>query len=113
MRVMQGKLRELVPYAFQGFVILCLGIAWAFSPKAPQLAVVDMNALIAAGSQGLARSGRTSTREVQEWGNRLKEGLEAYGQDRHVVLLARNVVLGGSLPDVTEDVLGFFEAGEK
>ena len=106
-------MKEMVPYFFQGFFILCIGGLWAFSPKAPQLAVVDMKALISIGSQSLAKSGRTSTREVQDWGDRLKEGLEYYAQERQLVLLAKGAVVGNSLPDVTEEVLGFFKEGEK
>ena len=106
-------MKELLPYFFQGFLILGMGAIWAFSPKVPQLAVVDMGALISASSQSLAKSGRTSTREVQEWGNRLKEGLKAYGKERQLILLAKGAVVGSSLPDVTEEVLGFFEEEEK
>ena len=106
-------MKELVPYFFQGFLILGMGVVWAFSPKAPQLAVVDMKTLISTSSQSLAKSGRTSTREVREWGDRLKEGLEVYGKDHHLVLLAKSAVVGSTLPDVTEELLGFFEAGEK
>jgi hypothetical protein len=106
-------MKELVPYFFQGFLILGIGVVWAFSPKAPQLAVVDMKTLISTSSQSLAKSGRTSTREVQEWGDRLKEGLETYGKDHHLVLLAKGAVVCSTLPDVTEELLGFFEGGEK
>jgi|GEM_PF-2069419 len=106
-------MKELIPYFFQSFLILGIGVIWATSPKAPQLAVVDMNALISVGSQRLAKSGRTSPQEVQEWGNRLKDGLESFGRERQQVLLAKGAVLGSTLPDVTEDVLGFFESGEQ
>ena len=106
-------MKDLVPYFFQGFFILSVGTICAFSPKAPQLAVVDMKTLISTSSQSLAKSGRTSTREVQEWGDRLKEGLETYGKYHHLVLLAKGAVVGSTLPDVTEEILGFFEAGEK
>jgi len=105
-------MKELTPYFFQGFLILAIGVIYAFSLKSPQLAVVDMNVLISASSQSLAKSGRTSSQQVQEWGNRLKEELEVFGQERHLILLAKGAVLGNSLPDVTEEVLSVFEEGE-
>lgn len=106
-------MKDLVPYFFQGSLILGIGVVLGFSPKAPQLAVVDMKTLISTSSQNLAKNGRTSTHEVQEWGDRLKERLETYGKDHHLVLLAKGAVVGSTLPDVTEELLGFFESGER
>lgn len=106
-------MKQLLPYVSQGVFLLGIGIYWGFSPKYPQLATVDMKTLISTGSQNLAKSDRTSIREVQEWGERLKEGLEAYGKDRQLILLAKGAVVGSNLPDVTEEVLSFFELGEK
>ncbi len=106
-------MKELFPYLFQGFLILGIGVIWALSPKTPKLAVVNMNALISVGSQSLAKSGQTSSLELQEWGNRLKKRLEVYEQERQLILLAKGAVVGSSLPDMTEEVLGIFEEGEK
>ena len=106
-------MREIVPNLFQGFRILGIGVIWALFSKTPQLAVVDMNALISVASQSLAKSGRTSSIEVQEWGNRLKKRLAVYEQERQLILLTKGAVVGSNLPDVTEEVLGFFEEGEK
>lgn len=106
-------MKELAPYWFQGFFILGIGFICAFFPRAPQLAVVDMNALISTGSQSLAKSGRISSHEVQEWGNRMKEGLEAFGEERQLVMLSKGAVVGNALPDVTEEVLSFIAAEEK
>jgi len=105
-------MKELVFYGVHGVLALSMGVYWAISPKIPQLAVVDMNVLIAEGSQGLARAGKTSSQDIQEWGSKLKEKLHAFGRDRHLTLLAKGAVIGDSLPDMTEDVLGFIESGD-
>ena len=106
-------MKQLLPYVSQAVLLLAIGVFWGFSPKSPQLATVDMKTLISTGSQNLAKRGRTSTREVQDWGDRLKEGLESYGKERQLILLAKGAVIGGNLPDVTEEVLSFFDLSEK
>jgi len=102
-------MKELIPCFFQGFLILFVGVMWALAPRPHPLAVVDMNALIAKGSQELLRQGKSSTKHVHEWGNQLKEDLESYAGEQGIILLTKGAVVGGNLPDVTDAFLERFE----
>jgi len=90
------------------------GTAWSFFKPSPRLAIVDMQALIAKGSQRLAKTspnkalGKTSkvsSHQIQEAGEQLKETLEAFAAKHHLILLAKRAVMGGNLPDYTEEVM--------
>jgi hypothetical protein len=101
---------------------LCFGIfgcitlssmAWVFSKAhhPPQLAVVDMQALIARQSRHLAKtsSAKVSARQIQETGNRLKEILEVFAAKHNIILLSKGALMGGGLPDHTDTILTFLE----
>jgi hypothetical protein len=105
-------MKKLFPYLVQVPLALVIGIIWATSPKVPQLVVVDMSAVISQGSKNLVSTGKISPQDIQEWGDNLKDKLHAFGQDRHLILLAKGAVVGDSLPDMTEEVLGIIDSGE-
>lgn len=94
----------------------------AFFNSSPRLAVVDMQALIAKRSQQLAKTGsrkstvdsrapadkravKISSHQIREAGEQLKEVLEAFAARHHLILLAKGAVMGGSLPDYTEEIM--------
>ena len=90
------------------------GTAWSFFKPSPRLAVVDMQALIAKGSQHLAKTSpnkalgkasKVSSHQIQEAGEQLKETLEAFATKHHLILLTKGAVMGGNLPDYTEEVM--------
>lgn len=93
----------------------------AFFKSTPRLAVVDMQALVAKRSQQLAKTGshksmvdsrapgkgtaKISSHQIREAGEQLKEVLEAFAARHHLILLAKGAVMGGSLPDYTEEIM--------
>ena len=93
--------------------------AWSFLKLSPRLAVVDMQALIAKGSQHLAKnspnktlgkgfakvSNHVSSHQIQEVGEQLKEKLEAFAAKHRLILLAKGAVMGGNLPDYTAEIM--------
>jgi hypothetical protein len=89
------------------------GMAWIFSKvhHQPQLGVVDMQVLIAKHSQHLAKpkagqkSGKVSSYQIQELSDRLKEDLEFFAAKHNLILLAKGSVMGGKLPDYTDEFL--------
>jgi hypothetical protein len=95
--------------------VLTGGSAWSFFKLSPRLAVVDMQALIAKGSQHLAKttshkalgkgSAKVSSHQIQEVGEQLKETLEAFAAKHHLILLSKGVVMGGNLPDYTAEIM--------
>jgi hypothetical protein len=94
--------------------VLGSGTAWSFFKPPLRLAVVDMQALIAKGSQHLAKTspnkalGKTSkvsSHQIWQAGEQLKETLEAFATKHHLILLAKGAVMGGNLPDYTEEVM--------
>jgi len=103
-------------------IYLCLGIfgcfilsgmAWIFSKvdHQPQFAVVDMQVLIAQHSQHLAKTqshkkpGKVSPQQIQELSDRLKEDLESFATKHKLILLTKGSVMGGALPDYTDQFL--------
>jgi hypothetical protein len=91
------------------------GTAWPFFKPPPRLAVVDMQALIAKGSEHLAKtspnkafgkgSAKVSSHQIQETGEQLKETLEAFAAKHHLILLTKGAVMGGNLPDYTAEIM--------
>jgi hypothetical protein len=93
--------------------------AWSFLKLSPRLAVVDMQALVAKGSQHLATtssnkvpgkgsakvSNQVSNHEIWQAGEQLKETLEAFALKHRLILLAKGAVMGGSLPDHTAEII--------
>ena len=90
------------------------GSAWTFFKPPPRLAVVDMQALIAKGSQHLAKSSskkvpdeasKVSSHQIQKAGEQLKETLETFATKHHLILLIKGAVMGGDLPDYTNAIM--------
>jgi hypothetical protein len=95
------------------------GTAWDFFKSPRRLAVVDMQALIAKGSQHLAKTSpnkalgkgsakvfnHVSSHQIQEAGEQLKETLEAFAAKHRLILLAKGAVMGGVLPDYTDEIM--------
>jgi|GEM_PF-3342467 len=90
------------------------GMAWPFFKPPPRLAVVDMQALISKGSQhlaktssikALAKAAKVSSHQIQEMSEQLKETLEDFAAQHHLILLAKGAVMGGNLPDYTEEIM--------
>ena len=125
-------MNESIIYGLLGGVIGSLYMGWICSSKPPQLAVVDMQVLISKRSQQLAKalapetlvsktpvpetlmsgtrasSARvpsTQVSSVREAGDRLKEDLKTFAATHNLILLAKGSVVGGDLPDKTEEIL--------
>ena len=91
------------------------GLAWDLFKSPHRLAVVDMQALIAKGSQHLAKtspnkalgkgSAKVSNHQIQEMGEQLKETLEAFATKNRLILLSKGTVMGGDLPDYTAEIM--------
>jgi len=130
-------MNESIIYGLFGGVIGSLYMGWICSSKPPQLAVVDMQALISKRSQQLAKvlepetlapkalvpetlvsktrvpsiqvsSARVSS--VREAGDRLKEDLKTFAATHNLILLAKGSVVGGDLPDKTAEILAQIDA---
>jgi hypothetical protein len=90
------------------------GSAWSFFKPSPRLAVVDMQALIAKRSQHLAnnssnkalgKASKISNQQIQEASEQLKGTLDAFALKHHLILLAKGAVMGGNLPDYTNEIM--------
>lgn len=120
-------MNESIIYGLFGGVIGSLYMGWICSSKPPQLAVVDMQVLISKRSQQLAKalvpetlvsetrasSARvpsTQVSSVREAGDRLKEDLKTFAATHNLILLAKGSVVGGDLPDKTEEILAQMDA---
>jgi hypothetical protein len=81
--------------------------ARSFFKPSPRLAVVDMQALIAKGSQHLAKgtTSKISGHQIQQAGEQLKETLEAFAAKHRLILLSKVTVMGGDLPDYTAEIM--------
>ena len=90
------------------------GTARSFFKSSPRLAIVDMQALIAKGSQHLAKTipnkalgkaSKVSGHQIREAGEQLKETLEAFAAKHHLILFSKGAVMGGNLPDYTAEIM--------
>ena len=95
--------------------ILGSAMGWSFFRPPPRLAVIDMQALISKGSQhlvktssnkALGKAAKVSSHQIQEMSEQLKETLEDFAAQHHLILLAKGAVMGGNLPDYTEEIAG-------
>lgn len=100
--------------------VLGSAMGWSFFKPPPRLAVVDLQALVSKGSQHLAKASsnkmlgkaaKISRHQIQELSEQLKEILEDFAAQHHLILLAKGAVMGGNLPDYTEEIMGdaFFD----
>lgn len=122
-------MKESIFYGIFGGLIGSIYMGWIFSPKPPQLAVVDMQALVSRRSQQLAKVLVPQTlvpealipdtlipeipaSSIREAGDRLKEGLKAFAITHNLILLTKGGVVGGNLPDKTEEILALIEEGD-
>lgn len=125
-------MNESIIYGLLGGVIGSLYMGWICSSKPPQLAVVDMQVLISKRSQQLAkalapetlvskalvpetfvpetRASSAQVSSVREAGDRLKEDLKTFATVHNLILLAKGSVVGGDLPDKTEEILAQMHA---
>ena len=116
-------------YGIFGGLIGSLYMGWICSsksshPHASSLAVVDMQLLVSRKSRQLAMGQATErrnpqTREalplshlpIQEAANHLKDDLNDFAATHNLVLLAKGSVVGGDVPDKTQEVLAMMEKG--
>ena len=121
-------MKDSLIYGILGGLMGSLYMGWICSPKSLQssnasLAVVDMQTLISKKSQQLAMkltseavkaeaSDPISHVSIQEAASRLKEDLNTFAVIHNLVLLSKGSVVGGDVPDRTQEVLSMIEKGE-
>ena len=73
-----------------------------------KLATIDVQHLINQQAQNLAGrypKGKVPEAKLQQLVGRLKNVVEVYAEKNNVILLSKNSVLGGKLPDYTQVIL--------
>lgn len=116
-------------YGIFGGLIGSLYMGWICSSKSSHphpasLAIVDMQLLVSRKSRqlamGKAREGyRSQASEnfplshlsIREAANHLKDDLNDFAATHNLVLLAKGSVVGGDVPDKTQEVLAMMEKG--
>ena len=74
-----------------------------------KLATIDAQYLISVQAQTLAGrypKGKVPEAKLQQLVNRIRGVVEVYAEKNNVILLSKNSVLGGKLPDYTQVILG-------
>jgi len=121
-------MKESLIYGLLGGFIGFLYMGWiCYSKSSPShmasFAVVDMQLLISKKSQQLALQltseklqGETNNQpspvSIQESANSLKEDLNTFAATHNLVLLAKGAVIGGDVPDKTQEILELLEEKE-
>lgn len=119
-------MKECLIYGILGGFIGSFYMEWLLSSKSqpskePSLAVVDMQALISKKSQQLAKgilSNNTAqqipknTVPVREAATQLKGDLNTFATNHNLILLSKAAVVGGDIPDKTEEILAMIEKGD-
>jgi hypothetical protein len=123
-------MKESLIYGLLGGFIGFLYMGWICYSKSSQpaitsLAVVDMQLLISRKSKQLAMD-RSSEKynpqvrelfplsrlSIQEAADHLKDDLNAFAAIHNLVLLAKEAVVSGDIPDKTQEILDMMEKGE-
>jgi hypothetical protein len=109
-------------YGIFGGLIGSLYMGWIGSSKSspsnsPSLAIVDMQLLVSRKSRQLAMGQATenlplSPLSIREAANHLKDDLNDFAAAHNLVLLVKGSVVGGDVPDKTQEVLAMMEKGE-
>ena len=76
--------------------------------RSKPLGLVDMQLLLSAQSQQLAKSypnGQVPAGVMQQVVEDIKTVIQDFGQDQKITLLAKGAVLSGELPDYTQEIL--------
>jgi hypothetical protein len=118
-------MKENLIYGLLGGFIGFLYLGWISLPKSSQsshasLAVVDMQALISKKSQQLAamlasEKHSSQPREsssflsIQDAAHRLKDDLNTFAATHNLVILSKEAVVSGDLPDKAEEILVLIE----
>jgi hypothetical protein len=119
-------MKEGLVYGIFGGLIGSLYLGWVCSSKSSHssststasLAVVDMQLLVsrksrqlAMGQQAAENPALLSHLSIQEAAISLKDDLDDFAVTHNLVLLAKGSVVGGDVPDKTQEVLDMMEKG--
>ena len=85
-----------------GILTIAMGVLWWTRPVVPRFGIVDMQALIAQKAQAIAKT--PGAKVLPEHIDELKHVLQQVAEERHVVLLVKGAVIGGDLPDMTDEI---------
>jgi hypothetical protein len=100
-------MKDVILYGVLASLGLGMGATWMISPKVPVFAVVDTGVLISQRAQKLAKIHGTkiNPQQIQEVSEHLKDDLKSFAQVHQVILLTKGAVVGGALPDLTDEFL--------
>lgn len=120
-------MKECLMYGFLGGFLGSLYMGWIGASKPtpcppPNLAVIDIPEILSKKAEHLVQQFSpspqtatvpTNTARIQEAGNRLKDDLRAFATTHNLILLAKNAVVGDTLPDKTAEFLALLEEQER
>ena len=117
---MRGEMKMGFVRRREALIVLLLSLMIGFEGwqifNSKRLATVDLQYLVKMEAESLAKlypKGKVPEVKIQANVNRLKEITQIFAEKNKIILLSKNAVLGGSLPDYTDVILEQLEKNDE